>query len=158
MLLRSGCVFSRSQSNKLESFERLVLKLSLNTEVRDIQVNVVILKLMLDVEISIVPGIELVRIQRPGSIEGIGIRVDIEISLHLTIYRVDLAGEGSGSTLLTIRSVADHSEGKIVVNLERGVEISGITPYRTLKGPTRIFHYRDRSIVCTPVGTAGCTH
>ncbi len=63
-------------------------QLSLELEVGDLQVNVVVVKLVQDVEWRVVADIIFIRIQCSGCVEGVGVRVDVEIPPHFSAERI----------------------------------------------------------------------
>ena len=110
---------------------------------------------MHDVELGVVAHVEVVRIQRAGSIQRVGVRVDIEVALNLTVNRVDFTAQGTGSALLTVRCVGNHVQRQVVQNLVRRIQVSRVTLHLALLGPTRIRHHRQGGVVVGLLGTAG---
>ena len=102
---------------------------------------------MHDVERSVVSRVVLIGVKRAGGVERVRVRVDVEVTLHLTRNHIHRLSEGSRRTLLTERSVADEVESEYVTELESRVEVAGVTRNGTLFCPTRILHHRKRRVI-----------
>ena len=109
---------------------------------------------MLDVEGRVVAGVVLVGIQGTGGVEGVGVRVNIKVTLDFTGHDVGFSIDGTGSALLTVGSVADEVEGEFVGKFEAGVHVSGVTLHGALEGPARILHHGQGGVVVGLLGTA----
>ena len=110
---------------------------------------------MHDVERSIVPGVEHIRVQGAGSIQRIGIRVDVERTLDGTIDRIQRGAQGSRCPLLPVRGIADQVQGHVLEHLEGGIDIGRITLYGALQGPARVVHQGQRRVIVTGISTPG---
>ena len=113
---------------------------------------------MENIEIRIVTDIILLRIEHARSIQGIRIRVDVEIALHLARYIVGRGAERSGRFLLTVRTVGNQVERKGVRDIIRRIEIGRITGNLAGLRPSRIEKGADRRIVGGLLGTRSDTY
>ena len=155
VLAGGGSIFGGDQAGSLQVFGDLPLEFSLETQVGHVQVEVVVLQLVDDVERSVVTGVVNIRIQGAGSVQCVGIRVDIELARYLAAHAVHLRREGTGSALLTVGGVADHVQGQVVRDLERGVHVEGVAADGALKRPAFIVHDGHGSVVVGLVRTTG---
>ena len=126
MLLRGGGGLVGGQGAQVQVLDGLELQFTLHAEVMDIEVDVVVLELVQDVEAGVVPGVELVRVQGTGGVEGVGIRVDVEVTLHLTRHDVHLTVDGTGRALLTVGGVADEVRRQHLGELVGHVQVAGV--------------------------------
>ena len=158
MLLRSSGIAHRRQRRSLESLESLPLQFALEFHIGDVQVDIVVRQFMENIEIRIVTDIILLRIEHARSIQGIRIRVDVEIALHLARYIVGRGAERSGRFLLTVRTVGNQVERKGVRDIIRRIEIGRITGNLAGLRPSRIEKGADRRIVGGLLGTRSDTY
>ena len=143
------------QGGEFQVAEHLALEFALETHVGHIQVQIVPVQLVDDVERRVIPGVELVRIQRPGRVEGVGIRVDIEGAVHFTAHHVRRRTQGSGSALMAVGGVADHVESEGTADLVRAVDVRRIPADSALERPARVVHHGQGSVIVAAVRTAG---
>ena len=143
------------QGGEFQVAEDLPLEFALETHVGHIQVQIVPVQLVDDVERRVVPGVIFVRIQRPGRVEGVGIRVDIERTVHFTAHHVRRRTQGSRSALMTVGGVADHVERERTADLVRAVDVRRIAADSALERPARVVHHGQGSVIVAAVGTAG---
>ena len=155
VLARGSGVLDRAEGGQLQLLEQLPFQLALETEVRHIQVHVVVLELVDDVERSVVAGVELVRIQGAGRIQRVGIRVDVEVALDGAADDIDAGTEGARSLLRTIGRVRDDVQREVLQDPERAVDVAGVTLDGALERPARVIHDGQGGVVVSLVGTAG---
>ena len=134
-------IFHGGQGTEFHLLDRSELQLGLIPEIEHVQIKIVVVQLVHNVERSVVPCVEHIRIKSPGSVECVGVRVDVEISLNLAGHGVDRRTQGSRSPLLSVGSVADEIKGQVVEDLVGQVHIRCVTLNLTLVRPTRIVHY-----------------
>ena len=147
-------VFGRCDGAQFQFGDDLVLDLALDADVLDVQVDVVVRQLLLDVERGIVPGVELVRIQGAGGVQRVGVRVDVEVTLHFTGDGIQRGAEGTRRTLRTVGSVSDQVQGDVLEQPVRGVDVRGKTPDGALQGPARVVHHGEGCVVVARIRTA----
>ena len=148
-------VLAGEQGGEFQVAEHLPLEFALETHVGHVQVQVVAVQLVEDVERRIVPGVVFVRIQRPGRVEGVGIRVDIERAVHFTAHHVRRRAQGSRSALMTVGGVADHVERERTADLVRAVDVRRIAADSALERPARVVHHGQGGVIVAAVGTTG---
>ena len=158
VLLGGGGGLVGGQGAQVQVRERLVLQFALHAEVMDLQVDVVVVELVQDVELRIVAGVELIRVQSAGSVQRVGVRVDVEVTFHLAGDHVHFTVDGTGRTLVAVGGVADEVRRQLVGELVGDVQVAGVTADRTLLGPTRIAEGGQGGVVGTLAGTAGNAH
>ena len=155
VVLTSGTrVLVGGEGGQFELTEHLPLEFALHADVRHIQVQVVVLQFIQNVERCVVTGVVLVGIQRAGSVERVGVRVDIEVTLHLTGDGIQGRTQGTRRTLRTVGSVSDHVQGNVMEKPVGGVDVRGETLDGALQGPTRVIHHGQGGVVVARVRTA----
>ena len=149
-----GAVLRRGEGGEFQLLEHLPLHLALEPDVRHVDVQVVVLQFMHDVERSVVAGVELVRIQRAGGVQRVGVRVDVEVTLHLAVHGVDLGAQGSRRALFAVRGVADDVERDVLEQFLRRVHVGGETLDGALQRPARVVHDGHGGVVVARVRAA----
>ena len=88
-----------------------------------------------------------VGIQCTWGIQRIRIRVDIEVTLHITAHHVHILTQRTRSALLTVTATTDHIQSQVVQNMVRHVQVNRITVHLALLVPSRVNHGWDRTVV-----------
>ena len=131
VFLNRALIAVSSQSIQFQSLDRLPVQFSLEFQVRDADIHIVVFQLVEDVEIRPVALISLVRVERTGSIQRITVGVDVKAALHLAAHRVGLLTQCSRSFLLTVRIGSQYRETHCWGNLVRSVGVECVTAYIT---------------------------
>ena len=147
MLLCSSTIFQSTQYRQFQALDRLPLKLCLELGIDDIKVDIIGSQLMLDIERSIVSTVILIGIKSTRGVQGIRVRVDIEVTLHLTRHDIHILTQCTRSLLLTIRSTTNHVHRQIIENMMCDVGIESITIYLAIHIPSWIKHGTHGSII-----------
>ena len=155
MLLGSRGRLGSGENAEFKTFCRLELKFALDTEFIDVNVKIVVIQLVDNIERRIITGIEHIRIESPGCIQSVRIRVDIEITLYLARNGINLCIQSSRSPLCTMRTVTDYIQRQLVGNLIGRIEVEGISVDITLQRPSCIIEKGERSVEIQLFSTAG---
>ena len=158
MLLRCSSWLHSSQESELQLARRLIINATRDTEVVHSQVHIVILKLTEDIKRCITTCVESVWIQCTGCIQRIRIRVDVEVTLYCSCYRISIWTQRSRSFLLTIRGVANEIDRELLTYIMCKVEVCGVTLNPTVKRPSWVEHCWQRTIVLALIRTTGHTY
>ena len=140
MGLRRGRILVGTQYGKFYLRDGLVLQFALETQIQHIQLHVVVVQFVQDVEGGVVAHIELIGIQRTGRVQGIRVRVDVEIASHFAGHHVHALAQRAGRFLFAVRTVGNQVQRNLFRDVVQGIDISRITVYVALLVPTRVIH------------------
>ena len=157
MIHRRGRELVSTQHADFHLGDGLVLQLGLILQVNDVVVHVVIVKLVLDVERSVVANVVLVRIERTRRVQRVRIRVDIEVTRHSTRHGVGRLVAGTRSLLLTVAGISNHVQRHLLANVVVGIDVGGVTLHVATLRPSRVIQERERSIVLSLIRTRAHT-
>ena len=143
VLLHGRRILHCAQQSQFHLVDRLVRELTRNADVGYREVHIVIIQFIEDVEWSIVASVELVRVESTRGVQRIRVRVDVEVTLHFTRNGIDFRAQCTRSSLLTIRSVANHVELQLLRQVVSRVQVGSVTLNLALQCPTRVGHSRD---------------
>ena len=135
-----------TECSHFKTIDRLPRNLTLELDVHHIDVDVVVVKLLEDIEGRIVARIGSVGVERTRSVERVAEGVDIEVTAHLTAHHIHTLVERTGCLLLTVAGIGTHGQRHPLRNLEGGVHVCGITVHLAILGPSGIGHCGERSI------------
>ena len=102
VLLNAALVAICSQSVDIKSFDWLPVQFCLEFQVGHIDIDIVVVKLVEDIETCIVASVVLCWIQCARCVDCVAVRVDIKIAVHCSVYGVGRRAQCSRSFLLTI--------------------------------------------------------
>ena len=140
MLLRCSSRLYSSQESKLQLRSRLIINASRYTEIVHSKVDIVIIQLTEDIERSITTCVEGMCIQCTRCIQRIRIRVDIEVTLYCSCYRISIWTQCSWCFLLTIRGVANEIDRELLTYIMCEIEVCGIALNLAIERPSWVKH------------------
>ena len=103
---------------------------------------------MPDIERSIIPGIEFVRIKRSGSTQSIRIRIYVEITFYRALDKVCRRCQRARRPLLSVGCISDDVQGDVIIEQLLGsIEQCSISVHFALDRPARIDQRTQRRVV-----------
>ena len=111
-----GCLLHTvcCKSLELKTKDRLPVNLSMELHVGNLEVYVIVLKLIEDVERSVVTCIGLGWVKGTRCIHCVAERVDIEVTADSSGNDIRRAGKSTRSLLVTVRTIGKQGNGKVL--------------------------------------------
>ena len=153
MVLSRRTVTIRSDTSKFEPLNRLPVDLALELEVGNTQVDVVLVKLVEDIESGIVTSVGSIGVGNARGVQGVAVGVDIEAAAVHTVHHVNVLAQCTRSALLAVAVAGEQLDGQALRQVVAGVGVEGVALYLTLLGPSWVIHYRCRGVEPCAVGT-----
>ena len=138
MLLCWSHILECTQDWQLQTLDRLVLQFQLETSIEGVEVDIVVIQLVEDVEWCIIRYVGCWWVKYTWGVACVGIRVDIEVTLHLTTYYVNVLTKCSRCTLLTISRTTNEVQRQLIWQVLCEIHIERITVYVALLIPSRV--------------------
>ena len=113
IVVGSTCVIAvRSQTLEFKTTNGLPSELTLELEVGNAEVNVVLVKLVEDIERCIVTSVSSIGVGNARGVQRVAIGVDIEATAIDTIHHVNILTQCTRSALLTITITSQQLDGQ----------------------------------------------
>ena len=142
------------QTANFQFFQRFPLQFALKLEVGHVQVDIVVVQFVEDIERRVVARVERFGIQRARGVQGVAVRVDVEVALHLSIHVVHILAHGTRSALLAVAAHGDEVQLQVVVHADGGVHVGRVAFHLALAVPSRVEEGAQRAVEVDFLGAA----
>ena len=158
VLLRRLHVAEGADGAQVEPLDRLVGQLQLELHVRHVQVDVVVPRLVQDIEGRVVHDVSLVRAHRAARVQGVAEGVDVEVARVFAAHGVRRAVQRAGRALVAHRAVHAHAQREPLADVVRRVHVGRVAAYLIGHAPSRVVQKAHRSVEAAAVGTRRDAH